>query len=163
MSADAAAMPSSLQADWLVHESLQPNTSGSLSPLYEAALRGELRMPFCGTCRGALDLDQLRCQTCAATTPTWQRVDPIGEVHAVTMVHRRERGLILTDEPYPVIDVELRSGHRLIITTDAPLTTAPTIGEAVVVAFRLVGNVAVPSVSTAELHHQSPQHFLETS
>jgi uncharacterized protein len=148
------------QHDWLVHDSLQPTTSGTLAPLYDAALRGELHMPFCGSCGDAQDFEQLRCESCAATTRKWQRVDPTGTVHAVTMVHRREPGLILTDAPYPVIDVELQSGHRLVITTDAPLATAPTIGQTVVVTFRMVGPVAVPSVDAHLLHSSDP---LETS
>jgi phenylpropionate dioxygenase-like ring-hydroxylating dioxygenase large terminal subunit len=31
-------------------------------------------------------------------------------VHAATLVHRREPGLIIAVQPYPVIDVELTSG-----------------------------------------------------
>jgi uncharacterized OB-fold protein len=62
-------------------------------------------------------------------------------------VHRREPGLIVADAPYPVIDVELASGHRLVLTTTQACPHAPAIGAPVEIAFRTVGAVAVPAVS----------------
>ena len=65
-----------------------------------------------------------------------------GTVHTATLVHRRERGLILATGPYPVIDVELASGHRLVLTTAAPSGQAPDIGTPVEIAFRTVAQSA---------------------
>ncbi|MGD9701277.1 MAG: Zn-ribbon domain-containing OB-fold protein [Acidimicrobiia bacterium] len=140
--------------DWLVDESLAPHTEGALAALYEASGRGELALPFCGTCGEALELDQLRCDACGSAEITWRVVEPTGTVHSSTTVHRREPGLVIALDPYHVIDVELTSGHRLLMTTDAPTATAPSIGDVAHVVFRRVGAVAIPAFAT----HQRPSN-----
>jgi len=89
-------------ADWLVYDSLAPSTHGALAPLYEAAERGELSLPHCGQCGQPLELDQQRCDACGSAVIAWRAVEQKGTVHSSTTVHRREPGLILTEEPYPV-------------------------------------------------------------
>lgn len=133
--------------DWLAADSLAPNTAGSLAPLYEAAARGELALPHCAACRLASELEQLRCDRCGATGIDWLRVEPKGSVHSVTTVHRREPGLILAEAPYHVVDVELTSGHRLLMATEGPTAISPRIGDDVTIVFRHVGGVAVPALA----------------
>jgi uncharacterized OB-fold protein len=137
-------------ADWLVADSLAPNTEGTLAPMYAAATADQLAMPHCGACRQALELEQLRCDTCGAADIAWLPVDPAGTIHSVTTVHRLEPGLIVTNEPYVVVDVELASGHRLVMTADRPTATPPAIGDPARIVFRDVAGVPVPSLSTAE-------------
>ena len=137
--------------DWLVHDSLAPNTAGALAPLYAAAARGELALPHCSGCGQPLELDQHRCDGCGSTSIAWRAVSPTGTVHSSTTVHRREPGLVLTTDPYHVIDVELLSGHRLIVTTDRPTAAAPVIGDPARIVFRSVGGVAVPSLAVTPL------------
>ena len=133
--------------DWLVAESLAPHTEGALAPLYQAATRGELALPHCMACATALELDQTRCDQCGASDIAWPTVEPIGVVHSVTTVHRREPGLVVATQPYHVLDVELNSGHRLIMTTVGAAIDAPTIGDVAYITFRFVGGVAVPAFS----------------
>jgi uncharacterized OB-fold protein len=145
--------------DWLVSETLAPDADDEvLAPFYAGAARGELCLPFCRRCSQPLELDQRVCDTCRADKAEWRAVEPAGTVHAATLVHRREAGLILADHPYPVLDVELRSGHRLIMTTRSSADRAPVIGSPVVVGFRRIGDVHVPaadfpnvSATTAEV------------
>ncbi len=137
-------------ADWLVAPELAPDPRDpDLGPLYEAAARQVLVMPFCGGCGIPLELEQSVCDGCGADAAKrlWREVPRTGAVHAATLVHRREPGLILAGAPYPVIDVELTSGHRLVLTTAQPSTSAPAIDAPVEIAFRTVGAVAVPAVS----------------
>jgi uncharacterized OB-fold protein len=141
--------------DWLVADELAPATHGSLAPLYEAADRGTLAMPFCSACRQPMELEQVVCDACGAA-PRWQAVEPAGVVHAVTTVHRHEPGLIRAEGPYHVLDVELNSGHRVVMTTDRHVTDPPAIADPVLVRFRRVGGVAVPAVAT-----DSPRHNKE--
>ena len=131
--------------DWLVPDSLAPHTDGTLAPLYASAAVGDLSLPTCACCARPLELEQTRCDACGSELVEWRIVEPSGTVHSVTTVHRREPGLILTTEPYHVIDVELDSGHRLLMTTVQQTALPPAIGDRATVAFRHVGGVAVPA------------------
>jgi uncharacterized protein len=132
--------------DWLVPDELSPATSGSLEPLYDAAAEARLEMPFCAECAAVLELEQMVCDLCGAG-PAWRVVEPYGAVHSCTTVHRREPGLVNTTEPYQILDIELASGHRLVMTTLDPISDDYRIGDAVAIAFRHVGAVAVPAVA----------------
>jgi hypothetical protein len=66
-------------------------------------------------------------------------------VHAATLVHRVDEGLILVEHPYPVLDVEVSSGHRLIMTTLAESDRLPAIGAPVTIGFRAVAGTRVPA------------------
>jgi uncharacterized OB-fold protein len=139
--------------DWLVAPELAPSTADPvLAPVYEAAARGKLALPFCAACSTPLELEQYVCDACGASAEIgspgreWRDVPLTGTVHAATLVHRRERGLIVAGAPYPVIDVELDGGHRLVLTTATPSGQAPEIGTRVEIAFRTVGTVTLPAV-----------------
>jgi uncharacterized OB-fold protein len=134
-------------SDWLVVDELAPSTSGVLAPLFAAASRGELALPFCSSCGEPMELEQIACDRCADGVPSWHPVEPAGTVHSVTTVHRLEPGLVRTAEPYPVVDVELESRHRVIMTTQHQVAAAPTIGAAVRIAFRSIDGVSVPAVA----------------
>jgi uncharacterized protein len=147
----AAAGPAA--ADWLVAPELAPDAADPvMAPLYAAAARGGLALPFCAACSTPLELEQYVCDGCGANVEIgtagrqWRDVPLAGTVHAATLVHRREPGLIVATAPYPVIDVELASGHRLVLTTAAPSGEAPDIGTPVEIAFRTVGAVNLPAV-----------------
>jgi uncharacterized OB-fold protein len=140
-------------ADWLVAPELAPDAGDPvMAPLYAAATRGALALPFCAACCTPLELEQYVCDACGASADIgtagreWRDVPLTGTVHTVTLVHRREPGLIVAPGPYPVIDVELASGHRLVLTTAAPSGQAPDIGAPVEIAFRTVGAVTLPAV-----------------
>jgi uncharacterized protein len=132
--------------DWLVDDSLAPNTDGSLQPMYTAAADGVLVMPFCDACHIPLELEQVRCDSCGSSVGTWRPVEPIGVVHSVTTVHRREPGLIVATIPYHVVDVELTSGHRVLMTTSAATDQSPAIGDHADITFRRITGVAVPAL-----------------
>ena len=139
--------------DWLVAPELAPDAADPvMAPVYEAAARGALALPFCAACGTPLELEQYVCDACGASAEIgtagreWRDVPLAGTVHTATLVHRREPGLIVAAGPYPVIDVELTSGHRLVLTTAAPSGQAPDIGAPVEIAFRTVGAVNLPAV-----------------
>jgi len=138
-------------ADWLLDSTLAPAVDGdSLAPLYEAATRGELALPFCAGCAQPLELDQEICDTCGSSEQDWRTVELRGIVHSATLMHRREPGLVRTENPYPIVDVELTSGHRLVLTTVHPTNTTPAIGTTLTIGFRHLANVAIPAIDTLE-------------
>jgi uncharacterized OB-fold protein len=139
--------------DWLAAPELAPDAADPvMSPVYAAAARGALALPFCAACATPLELEQYVCDACGGSAEIgtagrqWRDVPLRGTVHATTLVHRREPGLIVATGPYPVIDVELASGHRLVLTTATPSGQTPDIGAPVEIAFRTVGAVTLPAV-----------------
>jgi uncharacterized OB-fold protein len=137
--------------DWLLDSTLAPTADDDLlAPLYRAAARDVLAMPFCAACALALELDQEVCDSCGHSERNWRAVDPSGTVHATTLMHRREPGLVHGKTPYPIVDVELSSGHRMVMTTVRPTDTAPLIGAAVRIGFRHLGSVAIPAINFLE-------------
>ncbi|MCW2530166.1 MAG: hypothetical protein JWM76_5026 [Pseudonocardiales bacterium] len=133
--------------DWLVSASIAPSLDedDAIAPLYVGAARGALTLPFCGDCGEPVELEQRVCDRCTSTAIEWRDTDLTGIVHAVTVVHRLEPGLIRFDRPYPVLDVEVASGHRLVMTTVEPVAENPTIGQRVEIDFRHVGLAVIPA------------------
>jgi uncharacterized OB-fold protein len=137
--------------DWLLDRSLAPaSEDDALAPLYRAARGNELVLPFCAACAEPLELDQEVCDHCDGIERDWRAVELHGIVHAATLVHRREPGLVHAHGPYPIVDVELLSGHRLLMTTAQPTTGIPAIGTHVRIGFRRLGDVAIPAIDTLE-------------
>ena len=137
--------------DWLLNSALAPEPDhDALRPLYQAATRGELALPFCAACAQPLELDQEVCDACGGTEHDWRTVDLRGTVHAATLMHRREPGLVRAQAPYPIVDVELESGHRILMTTAQPADAAPEIGAKVRIGFRRLGDVAIPAIDNLE-------------
>jgi uncharacterized OB-fold protein len=137
--------------DWLLDQALSPAAEHDpLTPLYRASARNELALPFCAACGQPLELDQEVCDHCSGAEQDWRTVEPHGTVHAATLMHRLEPGLVHAQSPYPIVDVELTSGHRLVMTTVQPAATAPAIGRGVRIGFRRLGDVAIPAIDTLE-------------
>jgi uncharacterized OB-fold protein len=137
--------------DWLLDPALAPAVEHDpLAPLYRAATHNELVLPFCAACARPLELDQEVCDHCSGTEHDWRTVEPRGTVHAATVMHRLEPGLVHAQGPYPIVDVELTSGHRLVMTTVQSSATAPAIGSGVRIGFRHLGDVAIPAIDTLE-------------
>jgi len=140
--------------DWLLESALAPVVAGDvgdvLAPFYDAAAHGELAMPFCAECDQPLEMEQRVCDGCGAAHARWCAVEPSGSVHAATVMHRLEPGLVRADAPYPIVDVELHSGHRLVMTTVHPSSTAPPIGAPVRIGFRRLGDIALPAIESVE-------------
>lgn len=142
------ALTTSAREDWLLEPGLAPSVDGdALRPLYDAAARGELALPFCARCGLPLELEQETCDGCGHAKRLWRQVNPSGSVHATTVMHRREAGLVRATDPYPVIDVEMDCGHRIVMTTLTPTDTAPAIGTTVRIGFRRLGDVSIPAVN----------------
>jgi uncharacterized protein len=137
--------------DWLLDSALAPEPDhDALAALYAATSRKELALPFCAACAQALELDQEVCDHCGGIEHDWRTVELRGTVHSATVMHRREPGLVHAGAPYPIVDVELTSGHRLMMTTVQPASEAPAIGTHVRIGFRRLGDVAIPAIDTLE-------------
>ncbi|GAB2983128.1 OB-fold domain-containing protein [Amycolatopsis acidiphila] len=139
-----------MSGDWLLGDELAPSIADDvLGPLYEGAARDRLVLPFCPACRLPLELEQRVCDGCGTAGADWRPVALRGHVHTVTVVHRLEPGLVRATRPYPVADIELADGHRLVLTSAEPTSDPPAIGDPVSIRFRRLGEVAVPAYHSA--------------
>lgn len=137
---------SPIAADWLLTASGAPSVADPLTGFYSAADEGVLELAVCVAHGHPLDADQVRCDRCGAAAEA-RAVAPQGRVLAVVTMHRREAGLVATDAPYPVLDVELDSGHRLYLSTTDGAAPVPAVGARVRVGWVRIGPQAVPRVS----------------
>ena len=133
-------------ADWLADAALAPPMAARCAPFHDAAAAGHVALPRCGACATPMELDQVACHLCPASEPVWEEVPLIGQVHAVSVVHRLSPRQILTESPYLLIDVEFESGHRLVLTTTAPCHQPPSLGLQVRIGFRRLGVTHLPAV-----------------
>lgn len=137
--------------DWLLSDSLAPVVSGDrIEPLYAGAARGALVLPFCAACSLPLDLEQHVCDGCGSHEIDWLETAPTGVVHSSTTMHRLEPGLVTARSPYPIVDIELVGGHRLIVTTVEQASRAPQIGDRVGIGFRNLAGVAIPAAQSLD-------------
>ncbi len=147
-------VPSVSDEDWLITDEVVPAIGGALAPLYAAAAAGRVDMPFCGACDQVLELEQDVCDRCGARSVAWRPVEPSGTVHSVTTVHRPALGLTQPfSVPYHVVDAELISGHRIVLTTARPVETPPALGDPIRIAFRRLGGHAIPAVEPSSANH----------
>lgn len=147
-------VPSVTDEDWLITDAVTPATGGTLAPLYAAAAAGRVDMPFCGACDQVLELEQDVCDRCGSPSVAWRPVEPSGTVHSVTTVHRSELGLTQPfSGPYHVVDAELASGHRIVLTTARPEEKPPALGDPIRIAFRRLGGHAIPAVEPSSADH----------
>jgi len=132
--------------DWLVTDALAPIPNDLTAPFFEGCAEGRLALPICGSCAQPLWFEQLVCSTCASTQRTWIDAALCGEIHALTIVHRRQADVIVATVPYLVVDVELDTSHHLTMSTVEPSIEGFKICDRVEIGFRNIGGVAVPAI-----------------
>ena len=134
------------QLDWLLHDSAAPSDVAPLTQFLTGSAEGALVLPFCAACKHPLDLDQLHCDECAHQERVWQEVKPEGQVTVSIMMNRVDARYVKQEKPYPVTEVLLNSGHRIIVSTstvaDAPIAS----GTQVRLEFVRVGTQNIPRI-----------------
>jgi uncharacterized OB-fold protein len=122
-----------------------PDVRGSARPYWSAALRGELQLPFCDSCRRAIFYPRDFCPLCGARSVTWRRCSGRGTVYSFSVVHTHPNPAFKQRAPYVVGLVTLEEGARLMTEiVDCP-RDAVRVGMAVTVDFRrLSEEVALP-------------------
>jgi uncharacterized OB-fold protein len=141
-----------IAADWLLLDSAAPSAEEPLTKFLAGTADGELVLPFCGSGH-PLDLDQLECERegCPGGPRQWREVSRTGTVIASIVMHRLEKSFIAATAPYPVLEVELDSGHRLYVSTDRHTRSVVfPAGEIVDIAFVRVGETSIPRIALTE-------------
>ncbi|WAH97649.1 OB-fold domain-containing protein [Arthrobacter sp. MMS18-M83] len=136
--------------DWLVLDAAAPSIEEPLLTFLDGTARGELVLPFC-TNGHPLDFDQGRCEQDGSTEqPVWRTVSSRATVIASIVMHRTEKTFVKAVVPYPVIEVELGSGHRLYVSTDREPERNYQAGDQVELTFVVVGETRIPRIQVEE-------------
>jgi uncharacterized OB-fold protein len=83
-------------------------------PFWEAARRGELRLPRCKACSHISVQFERWCPRCASQETEWARMSGRGSVWSHVKFHRMYFKSFEDELPYNVALVELEEGPRLI-------------------------------------------------
>lgn len=90
-----------------------PVPTPETAPYWEAAQRGELRLPHCGNCDEFVFYPRAACPKCWSTDLTWTTLSGRGRLHSYLISHLAAPGFE-DDVPYAIAIVELAEGARLM-------------------------------------------------
>jgi len=134
------------QLDWLLHDSAAPSDVAPLTQYLAGSSEGKLVLPFCVACKHPLDLDQIHCDECAHQERVWQEVEPAGRVTVAIMMNRVDARYVKQEAAYPVVEVSLNSGHRIIVSTSTVAEAPIASGTEVRLEFVQVGTQYIPRI-----------------
>jgi uncharacterized OB-fold protein len=106
---------------------------------WEAAKRGELRMPKCADCGKFHFYPRTLCPHCGSVNLEWQLCSGSGVVYSYTVVHRAPSPAFESDVPYVVAVIALEEGPHLMSTVIDVPPDKVLIGQRVRVDFRRAG------------------------
>jgi uncharacterized OB-fold protein len=106
---------------------------------WEAASRGEFRIPLCTACGRHHLYPRTICPHCGSSALAWSDSPGTGEVYSYTVVHRAPSPAFEADVPYVVAVIQLDEGPHLMTNLLDITPEAVRIGQRVRVAFRAAG------------------------
>lgn len=116
-------------------------------PFFEGLAAGELRVQRCTAC-GALQIGELACNACHATSLEWIRANGKGAIHSFVVMHSDFHPAFTLNLPYNVATVELDEGPRLYANITGIADGDLRVGMRVTVGYsRLDSGVTVPVFS----------------
>lgn len=116
-------------------------------PFFEGLAACELRVQRCTAC-GALQLGELACNACHATSLEWIPASGKGVIHSFVVMHSDFHPAFSADLPYNVAMVELDEGPRLYANIVGITNSELRVGMRVKVAYSpLDSGVTVPVFS----------------
>jgi uncharacterized OB-fold protein len=108
--------------------------SAGAAPYWDAARRGQLVLPFCTHCAGAIWYPRAFCPRCGSWAVEWREASGRGTVYSHTTI-RRGFGTYSDAGPYVVAYVELLEGPRLLTNIAECDPDQVTIGKEVTAVF----------------------------
>lgn len=106
---------------------------------WEAARRGELRLPRCVDCGRFHFYPRTLCPHCGGVNLEWQPGSGYGEVYSLTIVQRAPSPAFENDVPYVVAVIALDEGPHLMSNVVNISPQLVRIGQRVRIGFRSVG------------------------
>jgi len=117
-----------------------PATDPSTLEYWDAARRGELRIPLCSDCGRHHMYPRTVCPHCGSSSLAWTACRGTGEVYSFTVVHRAPSPAFEGDVPYVVAVVQLDEGPHLMTNLVKVAPEAVRVGLRVRVGFREAGD-----------------------
>lgn len=112
-----------------------PSPNALTEPYWQAAQRGELKLPRCEACAQFHFYPRASCPHCGSQKLVWHNVSGNGEVYSFTVVDRAPSKGFEALVPYVVAVVALAEGPHLMTRLIDVQPAAVRIGMAVKVAF----------------------------
>jgi uncharacterized OB-fold protein len=124
---------------------LRPESRGAARPFWDAAARGELRLPRCRDCASFSWPPRSHCPRCGSSAIDWVAASGRGVVHTYTVVRQTAEPYFRARLPYAVAMIELDEGPRMMSNVTNCDVDAIRIGMRVAVRFADLGDgLAVP-------------------
>lgn len=112
-----------------------PSPNALTEPYWQAAQKGELKLPRCEACAQFHFYPRSACPHCGSRQLAWQRVSGKGEVYSFTVVQRAPSKGFSELVPYVVAVVALAEGPHLMTRLARVAPDAVSIGMPVEVEF----------------------------
>jgi uncharacterized OB-fold protein len=113
-----------------------PAPDPATTEYWEAAKRGELRLPKCSDCGKLHFYPKTLCPHCGSTRLEWARASGNGEVYSFTVVHRAPSPAFEGDVPYVVAVIALEEGPHMMSSVVGVAPDQVRVGQKVRVKFR---------------------------
>jgi uncharacterized OB-fold protein len=124
-----------------------PQPDDDSAPYWEAAVRGELQMQRCASCRAWRFPPRPRCPRCGSDAAEWVRVSGRGTIYSFVVAHAPVLPAFAARVPFAVVLVELAEDPQLRVIGNlqgVPVAEVQ-IGMRVVAEFETVeGGVVLP-------------------
>ena len=122
-----------------------PEATPELRLFFEAARRGELVVQRCGGCGRHRFPPRPICSECLGRDAEWVRVSGRGTIFSYNVMHQVYHPGFAAEVPYPVVQVELEEGARIVSNlVDCPRDRIE-IGLPVEVVFaRITDEITLP-------------------
>lgn len=117
----------------------QPQPDPATREYWDAAKRGELRVPKCADCGRYHFYPRTLCPHCGSVNLEWRLCSGRGVVYSHTVVHRAPSPAFERDVPYVVAVIELEEGPHLMSTIVGLPPGEVRIGQRVRVRFQPAG------------------------
>lgn len=116
-----------------------PAPDPATRPYWDAAQRGELKLPKCGDCGKFHFYPRTFCPHCGSAKLAWEASAGQGEIYTFTVVQRAPSPAFEAEVPYVVAVVALDEGPHLMSNIVNVAPDAVRVGQRVRVSFKPIG------------------------
>lgn len=114
---------------------MEPPVSEASKPFWEATKSKELHLQWCRDCNRAVHYPREACPNCLGSNLEFRPSSGVGEVYAVSVMHRPGNPAMADKIPYAVAIVELEGGARMMTNVEGMPAMDVKVGQKVKVTW----------------------------